>query len=412
MSGAGRQTTLREQAAILLLVGLIWLLSRSPLWCGGYLLARGHIAVAQAFSALGLALMLVCPLLARRWLPRLAGFDMPFLPGKKRHFLAVIPLLLAVIISGAALGYLGIVLGLRGSGSYFRFVTFLPRGLNLILIEGVLFVLLGPLAEEVFWRGYALRQFEKVMPRAAALAVQAVLFSCSHFRYPLWFWVQLLPMGLLLGLWRQRFKSILPLIIVHAAVNGIVQVPSLWSSYQYEQWHQSLPSDMKEMTQGVLARLDETACTDEGREIWRLGNEPADRGIPSIIPYLGHENDDVSTFAFVVLVHRYGRSGASYYADALRSDNDRIVEQTLTIIGYTRCTELIPDVREVIANSTSTRVQLAAVLVLVDLEDREGLEAIAASHPNDKVRNTARWGIRQLQPPAASQSQPATLPAS
>ena len=71
-------------------------------------------------------------------------------------------------------------------------------------------------------------------------------------------------------------------------------------------------------------------------------------------------------------------------------DNEEIVSRVLLVIAEVQCAELIPNVRALIENSSSLRLQAGGLLALSDLGDREGIDHIARTHPSTKIRNAAK----------------------
>lgn len=78
--------------------------------------------------------------------------------------------------------------------------------------------------EELIFRGYAQRQFERAVSPAAAIALSGLLFGAYHLRL-----TQLLPLaviGLYLAYLTWRTGSLWPAIIAHFANNGIIVASS------------------------------------------------------------------------------------------------------------------------------------------------------------------------------------------
>ena len=92
-------------------------------------------------------------------------------------------------------------------------------------------VLLGPIAEEVFFRGFLLNAFCRRMPVSAALLLQSVIFGIVHF-----YTAQAIAaafLGLVLGLvylWR---KTILTPFLVHAGYNALFALSILTAMHAY-----------------------------------------------------------------------------------------------------------------------------------------------------------------------------------
>ena len=81
-------------------------------------------------------------------------------------------------------------------------------------------VLVWPLVEEVFWRGYVQSALARFVHPALAIIGQAALFGLIHFR-PVVGFVQASLFGLIFGLWCYRRKTLVPVIVMHMAINGV-----------------------------------------------------------------------------------------------------------------------------------------------------------------------------------------------
>lgn len=90
---------------------------------------------------------------------------------------------------------------------------------NLFLAEMILIVLVTPIVEEIFWRGYIQGILERVSSRSIAVFLQAVLFALLHMvgiagRF------NVFVIGLILGLWRCWKRTLIPLIVAHMVFNS------------------------------------------------------------------------------------------------------------------------------------------------------------------------------------------------
>ncbi len=84
---------------------------------------------------------------------------------------------------------------------------------------------IGPIAEELFFRGITIKIADKYMPTIAAVFVQAFWFGCMHFGNGLTLGalVQVIYaflLGVLFGLIAAKFGSVWPTIILHIVVNS------------------------------------------------------------------------------------------------------------------------------------------------------------------------------------------------
>lgn len=105
-------------------------------------------------------------------------------------------------------------------------IRYHPQGQYIYL---PLVLVVGPLAEEIFYRGFLLARLRGIMPTAAAVLLQAALFGLGHLPsmnaavLALW-------MGLVLGLARWCGAGLLCLAGAHAAFNTWVH----WQVYRFE----------------------------------------------------------------------------------------------------------------------------------------------------------------------------------
>jgi hypothetical protein len=95
-----------------------------------------------------------------------------------------------------------------------------------VITRALIAVLAYPIAEEIFWRGYALRQFQRTLGSLIALFLQSFLFAILHFR-PIMGFIQIFLWGLIFGLWRLKKRSLVPVIVAHMIINALVTIPRL-----------------------------------------------------------------------------------------------------------------------------------------------------------------------------------------
>ncbi|MHB8897137.1 MAG: CPBP family intramembrane glutamic endopeptidase [Thermoguttaceae bacterium] len=176
-------------------------------------------------SCLCYGILVGLPFLLARMAPRAASFDTQWLPVVRRHWawlpVMIFLIFLAKVFIGAAVSVFVDRLPPRPFAGP---VT--PAG---IVLWGVAAVVAAPIGEEVFFRGYVLDQLQKLMRSGLAVTIQAILFGLFHlYTRGLFtsfavldavvaFWV-----GMVLGGWRVRFRCLVPLMLAHAAGNGMV----------------------------------------------------------------------------------------------------------------------------------------------------------------------------------------------
>jgi len=84
----------------------------------------------------------------------------------------------------------------------------------------ILFVaVIGPLIEEIFFRGFLYRALKRKTGVYFALLISAVLFSLIHFNVMVFF--PILWLGIILGLLLEKTGSLIPCVAMHIMVNSI-----------------------------------------------------------------------------------------------------------------------------------------------------------------------------------------------
>jgi membrane protease YdiL (CAAX protease family) len=86
-------------------------------------------------------------------------------------------------------------------------------------------VALGPMLEEIFFRGALFRPMRRVHPGWTVVLVSAVLFALAHFQLQMYLPIALV--GLVLGVTRLASGSILPSMLAHATFNAVPFVAML-----------------------------------------------------------------------------------------------------------------------------------------------------------------------------------------
>ncbi len=109
---------------------------------------------------------------------------------------------------------------------------FTPEGRNLafFLALAARIVIVTPILEEVFWRGFVQRALERVAGPLPALVGQAVLFSSVHLP-PFGRLGPALALALVAGTWRWKRRTLVPIILAHMILNG------LYCAGQWPHWH-------------------------------------------------------------------------------------------------------------------------------------------------------------------------------
>jgi tetratricopeptide (TPR) repeat protein len=163
------------------------------------------------------------PFLLARMVPKAASFRLQWLPRLRRHWIWFLGMLILAIgvsvlvcpVAACAEGY-----------------TWPPQLIAIVfpatldLEQVLLYILIGPIAEEIFYRAYVLGQLRKVTHWSIAIFIQSVDFAFAH----LYFYAKYssdailavagaFAFALIAGAWRIKFKSLLPLVLAHSFLN-------------------------------------------------------------------------------------------------------------------------------------------------------------------------------------------------
>jgi membrane protease YdiL (CAAX protease family) len=320
-------------------------------------------------SFVSCALMTLLPFVLARLAPRAAAFNTQSLPTSCSHWGWFFLLLLAVLCASRATFWLTNTLGFRGDRT-FLFCGEVTRAKVVLL--GILGVLLYPTAEEIFWRGYVLEQLRKLTRARLAVLVESSLFALGHLLLRgVGNSISAFFVAVLLSLWRVKFRALVPLILTHIVLNAVALVPQLKTLYR------------------GTAILGKPKVAD----ISRLTYEPAAKALPSLIGFLSDEDQDVCNYASVILLSRYRNDAEPYLKDALSSKDAKLVNAVLSIVEIAPYPALKDDVRRV---AWSAADPLSAMITLMELHDLEGLQEIAKSHPQEKVRRFAESMVKTM----------------
>ncbi len=312
--------------------------------------------------------MILLPFALRRCFPTSAMFDSRW-RWETRKVLPWFGLLVAVLVAwGKGMPYLIVLAGIElGPALRVTQGNMLPAT---VLLNAFIVVLAGPVAEEIFWRGYLQDQLRKAMPRLAALFLQSLLFALLHLQ-GLSVSIVIFGYGVILGVWRLRFRGLLPLIVAHIVLNAVVSFPVIRAQYMLAAYGEQVRSNPQVMTIDSLAEM------------------AAEESIPKILEYLKSDEEDVQAYAIHTLASKFGDEGTDHFRSALRSDEKQIVRGVLNVISQCRCDSLTEDVRQLACTSNDTKLQVSALVTLKDLGDVPGLRKIEQEHSSEKVREIA-----------------------
>jgi membrane protease YdiL (CAAX protease family) len=234
---------------------------------------------------LSYGLMASIPLILMQMAPGAAGFDTQWFPKARLQWLWTLILVLLMFIAGSLAVKLTTYLNL-GSHRPYYVPTFTSFSRLTIALNGLLFLVVAPMAEEIFFRGYLLEQLRKLTHWSIALPIHAFVFALLHFV----FWVAfLVPIGvffhaILLGAWRIRLKALLPLIVSHIVINAAAFVPILDRDYQ----------NLLLIERVAPHALDGLRSNPKCQQIAALTRQPAAKALPVLIRFLGDRDAAVS----------------------------------------------------------------------------------------------------------------------
>lgn len=97
--------------------------------------------------------------------------------------------------------------------------SFLEAGPAKKVVIGLILVVIGPLVEEIFFRGALFRPLRRSSSTSATIAVTSVMFAISHFAPQTYLPIAIV--GIVLGIARHASGSLLPPFLLHAAFNGL-----------------------------------------------------------------------------------------------------------------------------------------------------------------------------------------------
>ncbi len=321
---------------------------------------------------LSYSLMVAFPFFLARIAPTVAGFDKQWLPSARLHWLWFVGMVFLLLAVQELARWL---MSFHGDWFLRNVMSQIMRHDKpaIVVFSGVFTVLLGPIAEEIFWRGYVLEQLRKLTHWSVAILIQSSLFTLGHVSR---FWPSLpyiFVIATIFGIWRIRFRSLLPIVLAHVIINGVVLIPNLKTQYDA-----SVKSYSK--------------C----QEIDSLTSGPVEKAVPAIIRFAADPDEVVSVHALSALMSKYQSKAEPYLKVALASSDKRTVDRALFAIEMCGYAGLKPQVRKIAWSFDDRKIQLAATMALRRLEDQEGLQNIAQGHPDETIRRVARQFLGEI----------------
>jgi membrane protease YdiL (CAAX protease family) len=216
---------LTQKVCILAIVVLILVISRLPGFMGRFFLVEDNISSKNdvlfflILPFLSCALMIYCPLFAAKRVPSLASFDRTWTTKPRTKIRWFFLLGASFLGANIIMAVFAVQFGWPIKEKPVYFFISGDFAIFFVITNALIFVFAGPIAEEIFWRGYALRQFEKTLGSFIALFLQSFLWAALHFR-PILGFAALFVNGLIFGLWRLKKRSLVPVIVAHMIMNA------------------------------------------------------------------------------------------------------------------------------------------------------------------------------------------------
>lgn len=166
---------------------------------------------------------------------------------RRNRFEAAAVLLLPFVATLAIAATIALVNGLGLKWKDSHAFTADGRGIAFFVALTIGTAVLGPILEEVFWRGYVQRGFERIVGVFPAVLAQAVFFTTVHIR-PFAGLAPIFIFGLIAGIWRWRRRTLGPIIVTHMVLNG------LFCAAHWPQW---LDCTRIRITTDYVAKMNE-----------------------------------------------------------------------------------------------------------------------------------------------------------
>lgn len=199
-----------------------------------FLLSADHGSWQPAYQLVCFGAMALFPFLLARLAPTAAAFDTQWLLGSRRHWAWFLGLLVLSFVSKILVAALAVI---TIGASPLEPLGTLSAPIA-IIFEAIVVVLAAPVAEEIFYRGYLLEQLRKLVCSSIALLVQSFLFALVHLYtwgftlFSLFNSFQVFLFALIAGLWRIKFRSLLPIVLAHILGNATA-IPFFMEEYDH-----------------------------------------------------------------------------------------------------------------------------------------------------------------------------------
>ena len=229
LGGLSRSRIWRLLSALLLSI----IISYSPIAYGHFVLVEAGISTNDTMifvllPFLSIILMVASTITIRRLMRGSILFSVDWLGQNKRwSVLGAIVLPIVLFVGNVIL--LFALHGLRISTGHGTLFSTAKPGITLLIAYTLLMTAVTPVVEEIFWRGTIQDSLERISNGPLAFISQAIVFALVHFK-GLGTIIQLFFLGFILGVWRWRKRTFLPLVVTHMACNTLFCV-GLWSDY-------------------------------------------------------------------------------------------------------------------------------------------------------------------------------------
>jgi len=143
----------------------------------------------------------------------------------------------------------------------------------------------------------------------------------------------------------------LSFVLLVLLVNGLASGPNLWETYKESVRVKAIVAESPEMAQtftDIYQELESVRKSPEGKRIDSLAAQGGDEAIGKIIHFMGDDNDDVSSYASVVLQASFPHQHSSHYDDALESNNHRLLGNVITLMGALHWAEYAPRICDIV----------------------------------------------------------------
>lgn len=337
-------------------------------------------------SLISYGLMAGLPFLLARTLPDAADFDRQWLPNAWTQWAWFLGMIFLIFFCGLLYAAVLTTLGFKPPVLVYPYIGIFTK--TKIILYGFIIILIGPIAEEIFFRGYLLEQLRKLTSSSSAILIQSVIFALTHLFYRgIFNSIFAFLFGLIVGSWRIKFRSLLPLIIAHIILNAVVSLHGLKILYNVA----AMMSDFN-----TQLDFEKMWSKPNSQQIFLLSEEPVEKAVPGIIAYFSDPDEDVRITAQSIIISKYRSYAEPYIKEALVSKDKNTINGALFVIGMCRYSKFKQEVKDIVWNEEDLHIQFSAVITLFDLKDEEALQKIVHEHPNETIRKEAERMLTSL----------------